>query len=66
MVHLVAVVAYSSCSANMPRMGNDERYLRLGSPERENDSPKYTYRKVQGDFVPTSGIPCDSCVGVVA
>jgi hypothetical protein len=47
-------------------MGNDERYLRLGSPERENDSPKYIYRKVQGDFVPTSVIPCDSCVGVMA
>jgi hypothetical protein len=47
-------------------MGTGEGYLRLGSPGRENDSPKYRHRRAQTDFGPTSVIPCQNSVGPVA
>jgi hypothetical protein len=47
-------------------MGTGEGYLRLGSPGREMDSPKYIHRRSQWDFGPTSVILCHNCVGTVA
>jgi hypothetical protein len=47
-------------------MGTGEGYPRLGSPGRENDSPKYEHRKVQMGFGPTSVILCHNSVGAVA
>jgi hypothetical protein len=47
-------------------MGTGERYLRLGSPGLEKDSPKYKHERSKWDFGPTSVILCHSCVGAVA